>query len=220
MYRAWQGAYRCVKRTATNFNNTVDLVLRAVYCLVMTDMESIRILLDEREIRNCVMRYCHGTDRHDWTTMAECYLSDATDDHGSFQGTVAELAKYLEEKASSRGAKQHYVANQLIEIDGDDAVSEAYYLCYIEFVDDIEYGGDGARAVVIGGRYVDELRRESGTWRIAKRTAVVDWSRDLGAPAPWDAPAAKGFARGRRDGTDPAQLAFAELRNKRSRVSH
>jgi hypothetical protein len=185
----------------------------------MTDMESIRILLDEREIRNCVMRYCHGTDREDWTTMADCYLSDAIDDHGSFQGTVAQLAKYLEEKASSRGAKQHYVANQLIEIDGDDAVSEAYYLCYIEFVDDVEYAGDGAHAVIIGGRYVDELKRESGTWRIAKRIAVVDWSRDLGAPAPWDAPAAKGFARGRRDGTDPAQLAFAELRNKRSRVS-
>ena len=185
----------------------------------MTDMESIRILLDEREIRNCVMRYCHGTDRQDWTTLADCYASDAIDDHGAFQGTAAQLAKYLEEKASSRGAKQHYVANQLIEIEGDDAVSEAYYLCYIEFVDDIEYAGDGAHAVVIGGRYVDELRRESGTWRIAKRTAVVDWSRDLGAPAPWDAPAAKGFVRGRRDGTDPAQLAFAELRSKRSRVS-
>ena len=204
---------------ATNVNNPVDSWSRAVYCLVMTGMDSIRILLDEREIRNCVMRYCHATDRQDWTTLADCYASDAIDDHGAFQGTAAQLAKYLEEKASSRGAKQHYVANQLIEIEGDDAVSEAYYLCYIEFVDDIEYGGDGAHAVVIGGRYVDELRRESGTWRIAKRTSVVDWSRDLGAPAPWDAPAAKGFVRGRRDGTDPAQLAFAELRSKRSRVS-
>lgn len=177
----------------------------------MTDVELLRILLDEREIRNCVMRYCHGTDRQDWATLADCYVSDAIDDHGTFQGTAAQLATYLEEKASSRGAKQHYVANQLIEIDGDDAVSEAYYLCYIEFVDDIEYAGDGSRAVIIGGRYVDELRRESGKWRIAKRTAVVDWSRDLGAPVPWDSPAAIGFTRGRTDGTDPAQLAFAEL---------
>ena len=43
--------------------------------------------------------------------------------------TIGTRDKYLEEKASSRGAKQHYVSNQLIEIDGDDAVSEAYYLC-------------------------------------------------------------------------------------------
>jgi hypothetical protein len=198
--------------------STVLLTLRVAPSTVsvMTGTDSIRILLDEREIRNCVMRYCHGADRQDWTTMAECYTSEAIDDHGAFQGTAAQLAKYLEGKASSRGAKQHYVANQLIEIEGDDAVSEAYYLCYIEFVDDIEYAGDGTRAVLIGGRYVDELRRESGTWRISKRTAVVDWSRDLGAPAPWDAPAAKGFVRGRRDGTDPAQLAFAELRSKGS----
>ncbi|HEX4395023.1 MAG TPA: nuclear transport factor 2 family protein [Mycobacterium sp.] len=186
----------------------------------MTDIESIRIVLDEREIRKCVMRYCHATDRQDWAAMADCFASDAIDDHGAFQGTAAQLAKYLEDRASSRGAKQHYVANQLIEIDGDDAVSETYYFCYIEFIDDVEYaGGDGAHAVIIGGRYVDELRRESGTWRIAKRTAIVDWSRDLGAPVSWDSPAAEGFARGRHDGTDPAQLAFAELRNKRSRVS-
>jgi hypothetical protein len=204
----------------SKFNNHVEFLIDSVYGLVVAlDKESIRILLDEREIRNCVLRYCHGTDRQDWTTMADCYVADAVDDHGSFQGTAAQLAQWLEEKASSRGAKQHYVANQLIEIDGDDAVSEAYYLCYIEFVDDTEFAGDGTNAVIIGGRYVDELRRDSGTWRIAKRTAVVDWSRNLGAPAPWDSPAAKGFTRGRRDGTDPAQLAFAELRNRRSRVT-
>jgi hypothetical protein len=203
-----------------NFNNDVEFFARSAYGLGMAlDEESVRLLLDEREIRACVMRYCHGTDRHDWTTVAACYAADAIDDHGSFQGTAEQLAQWLAEKASSRGAKQHYVANQLIEIDGDDAVSEAYYFCYIEFVGDIEYAGDGTSAVVIGGRYVDWLRRESGSWRIAKRTAVVDWSRNLGAPAPWDSPAAERFTRGRRDGADPAQLAFAELRNRRSRIS-
>ncbi|HEY1973522.1 MAG TPA: nuclear transport factor 2 family protein [Pseudonocardia sp.] len=181
--------------------------------------DSVRLLLDERDIRNCVMRYCHGTDRQDWATVADCYVSDAVDDHGSFQGTASELAKWLAAKASSRGAKQHYVANQLIEIDGDNAVSEAYYLCYIEFVGDVEFAGDGVSAVIIGGRYVDRLRRESGSWRIAERTAVVDWSRNLGAPAPWDSPAAQRFTGGRHDGTDPAQLAFAELRNRRTAVS-
>jgi hypothetical protein len=178
------------------------------------DEESVRLLLDEREIRNCVMRYCHDTDRHDWTTAADCYVPDAIDDHGSSQGTAGQLAQSLADKASSRGAKQHYVANQLIEINGYDAVSEAYYFCYIEFVDDVEYAGVGTDAVIIGGRYVDRLRRESGSWRNAKRTAVVDWSRKLGVPTSWDSPAAKQFTSGRRDGADPAQLAFAELRNR------
>jgi hypothetical protein len=205
-----------VKRSGSSYVNVdVEFIVHSTYGLGMDiDEESVRLLLDEREIRNCVMRYCHGTDRQDWATLADCYVVDAIDDHGSFQGTAEQLAQWLAEKASSRGAKQHYVANQLIEIDGDDAVSEAYYLCYIEFIDDIEYSDDGTTAVFIGGRYVDRLRRESGSWRIAKRTAVVDWSRDLGAPLPWDSPAAKGFTRGRQDGADPAQLAFAELRNR------
>jgi hypothetical protein len=181
--------------------------------------DAVRLLLDERDIRNCVMRYCHGTDREDWTTVADCYLADAKDDHGGFQGTGAQLAKWLEGKAASRGVKQHYVANQLIEIDGDDAVSEAYYLCYIEFRDDAEFAGDGLCAVIIGGRYVDRLRRESGSWRIAERTAVLDWSRDLGVLSPWSSPAADRFTRGRGDGADAAQLAFAALRDGRSRSS-
>jgi SnoaL-like domain len=184
------------------------------------DEAAVRILLDEREIRACVMRYCHGTDRQDWVTMADCYTPDAIDDHGMFSGSADQLAQWLAEKASMRGAKQHYVANQLIEIDGDDAVSEAYYFCYMEFVDDIEFSGDGTSAVFLGGRYVDRLRRESGSWRIAKRTAVVDWTRDLGAPIPWDSPAAHRFTRGRHDGSDPAQVAFLELRERRrARVS-
>jgi hypothetical protein len=178
--------------------------------------DAVQLLLDEREIRNCVMRYCHGTDRHDWAMLVDCYLPEAVDDHGGFKGSASRLAEWLEEKASSRGAKQHYVANQLIEIDGDRAVSEAYYLCYIEFLDDVEFAGDGVTAVVIGGRYVDRLRRESGSWRIAERTAVVDWSRHLGRPLPWDSPAAGLFTTGSRDGTDAAQLAFAELREQRT----
>ena len=52
----------------------------------------LEMLLDEREIKNCVLRYCHGTDRLDWLTVAECYLPQATDDHGAFQGGPAEFA--------------------------------------------------------------------------------------------------------------------------------
>ena len=52
----------------------------------------LEMLLDEREIKNCVLRYCHGTDRLDWQTVADCYLPQATDDHGAFQGTPSEFA--------------------------------------------------------------------------------------------------------------------------------
>ena len=85
----------------------------------------LETLLDEREIKNCVLRYCHGTDRLDWRTVTECYLPQASDDHGAFQGGPSEFASWLAAKSKYRGAKQHYVANQLVEISGDNAVCES-----------------------------------------------------------------------------------------------
>jgi hypothetical protein len=173
----------------------------------------LQTLLDERDIKNCVLRYCHGTDRLDWSMVVDCYLPEAADDHGAFQGGPSELASWLEAKSRSRRAKQHYVANQLVEIVGASAVCESYYCCYIEFVNDPEFStAEGAEAVLMGGRYVDRLSRVDGGWKISRRVAVLDWSRSLGRPTEWDAPAANQFARGgHRDG-DPANIAFTELR--------
>jgi len=175
----------------------------------------LAMLLDEREIKNCVLKYCHGTDRLDWAMVADCYLPQASDDHGAFQGGPAELATWLAAKSAYRGAKQHYVANQLVDIVGDNAVCESYYCCYIEFVGDPEFSTLGtAEAVLIAGRYVDRLSRDGGTWKIASRVSVVDWTRSLGAPAYWNSPAAAQFTRGRGDDDDPARLAVAELKGR------
>jgi hypothetical protein len=178
----------------------------------------LQVLIDEREIRRCILRYCHGTDRLDWQQVVDCYVPGALDDHGSFNGPVEKLAEWLAEKSKNRGAKQHYIANQLIEIDGDVAACESYYFCYIEFVGDPEFSGDDEpTAVIMGGRYVDRLARHEGSWRIASRTVLLDWSRSLGRPAPWTAPAAAHFTPGRGDGLDPAQVALAEIANSRAR---
>ena len=178
--------------------------------------ERLGALLDEREIKNCVLKYCHAADRLDWAMVADCYLPQAEDDHGAFQGGPAELASWLAAKSSQRGAKQHFLANQLVEIAGDKAVCESYYCCYIEFVDDPEFAVDGrSEAVLISGRYVDTMARVDGTWKIAKRVSVVDWSRSLGEPTYWTSPAAERFTRGCGGDADPARVAFAALRDDR-----
>ena len=56
---------------------------------------------------------------------------------------------------------------------------------------------------LFAGRYVDRFERRDGEWRIARRTVVHDWSRQLPtAPESLGLPLA-GFAQGRRDRTDP-----------------
>ncbi|HUN30708.1 MAG TPA: nuclear transport factor 2 family protein [Trebonia sp.] len=59
--------------------------------------------------------------------------------------------------------------------------------------------------ILLGGRYLDRLERRAGQWRIAHRTMLYDWSRDLGAAAdlstgvmgvPYHAPHFAGRAHG------------------------
>lgn len=52
----------------------------------------------------------------------------------------------------------------------------------------------------MAGRYVDELVRMDGTWRVKYRTAVLDVSITLKIEE--DANALHGMATGRRDGID------------------
>jgi SnoaL-like domain len=109
----------------------------------------------------------------------------ALDDHVLFNVSVEKLADWLADKSRHRGAKQDCIANQLIEIVGDAAVCESYYFCYIEFTGDPQFEGrQDPTAVIMGGRYVDRLIRYQDEWRIASRTVLIDWSRNLGRPAP------------------------------------
>jgi len=187
----------------------------------VVSQEQLQTLVDEREICRCILRYCHGTDRLDWQLVIDSYIPGAIDDHGTFNGPVERLAEWLADKSKNRGVKQHFIANQLVEIDGDQAVCESYYLCYIEFIGDEEFGGtEDHTAVILGGRYVDRLTRYANGWRIANRTVLLDWSRSLGEPLPWSAPAAAHLAAGRQDGQDAAQLAFAQIcRSRAERTS-
>ncbi len=73
--------------------------------------------------------------------------------------------------------------------------------------------------MIMGGRYVDRLTRYQDEWRIASRTVLIDWSRNLGRPVPWSAPAAAAFTPGRQDGQDVAQLALAEMARLRSSLT-
>ncbi|GAA4383004.1 hypothetical protein GCM10023088_49300 [Actinomadura verrucosospora] len=168
--------------------------------------ELLRLLLDERDIARIVLQYAHGVDRGDVDLVASCYHPGAYDDHGYASGTVEEFTAALRKRPSGQGVSQHLIGNVLIDVRGGSAVSEAYFLCYME-------GLGGSRAIapisMFGGRYVDRLEKRNGAWRILRRICVIDWSRELGDAPP--APRADTFGRGYRDDRDPAVVALREL---------
>ena len=95
------------------------------------------------------------------------------------------------------------------------AVCESYYCCYIEFIGDPEFvASGGSEAVVMGGHYVDTLSRVDGTWKHRERGYGRRLDAEPRGARVLVAPAAAQFTRGRGDDLDPAQVAFAEIRER------
>ena len=160
---------------------------------------ALQELVDRAAIHDVLMRYCRGVDRCDEELVRSAYHPDAVDDHGYWKGPGWDFAAFIVRDIARRSsATTHAVANELIELHGDAAAVESYVFAYL-----CPPGGGAPVVNLFAGRYVDRFERREGEWRIARRTVVHDWSRQLPtADASLGLPL-DGFAQGRRDGSDP-----------------
>ena len=128
-------------------------------------------LTDREAIRDCILRYARGLDRHDLEIYKSAYHPDAIDHHGPFLGRRDEFCEWgIDLLASEWDTHSHFQTNIRIEIDGDTAHAETYCLF-------CQRRRDGERNLEFGGaRYIDRLERRNGEWRIAARRTVIDWT--------------------------------------------
>jgi uncharacterized protein (TIGR02246 family) len=137
---------------------------------------AVRLLLDEREIRGLISAFGAALDRKDWTAYAETFAPD-----GEFEimgqrrvgreqiaaGPARDLAKFAR--------LQHFVANQVVDLHGDEA-SGQWYLFAVHVPD----GEHPERHADIGGRYRFRCRRMPDGWRFGEVRLEVLWSGGLG----------------------------------------
>lgn len=161
-------------------------------------------LLDKQQIAEVLFRYCRGIDRNDIELALDAFHPDALDNHTGRPIPVAEVARRLRDPA--RGvlkAVTHSLSNILIDLEGDVAHSEAYFLANHRFSHE-----NKDLYWIVAGRYLDRLERRKQVWRIADRRAVFDWERlEEAAPGPPGvavARAIEGALRGRADRSDPS----------------
>lgn len=157
-------------------------------------------MLDHHEIRQVLATYCHACDRADEALMANCYSGDDSfDDHGLVRAAGPEYARQMTGLVRLRtDAVSHILGQSLIRIDGDTAVAETFFLGLMRLKPD----EDGvSRLNQLAGRFVDELVRVDGAWKIHRRTCVRDTSLTLRVEE--DMQAGYGLAPGRRDASDP-----------------
>ncbi len=169
----------------------------------------LQTLADREAIRDCLYRYCRGIDRLDEDALRSAYWPDATDCHGAYQGSAAGFIDDALVKLQAAGRMVHQLGNILIELKGDEAAVESYFIAFQE-------GRDAAGQAVetlLCGRYADRFERRGWEWRIAARIVVYDWQRQMPLP---DGLAAASFGlrqpTGSRKPDDPIYRVIASLR--------
>jgi hypothetical protein len=147
--------------------------------------EELRALFDKQEITELMHLRARAADRMDEDLALSCYHAGATERHGTYDGPAdAFVRRFSGQFSGPKGfvGMTHHISNLVIEIEGDEASAESYYLCDLRVRD-----GDAERDVVIGGRYLDRLERRGGRWAIVHRDCVYDWSRmEPAAARYWD----------------------------------
>jgi hypothetical protein len=151
--------------------------------------------VDRQQITACLHRYTRGCDRIDADLIRSAFHPDAIDYHGPVTGSVDDFLAYWRPLQDAREVSQHYISNTEIDLDGEVAHAETYFVFCQKLKDD-------PTMTFRGGRYADKLERRDGDWRIAVRVVISEWAMSAdGRPATERLAQIK--QRGRRDRTDP-----------------
>lgn len=156
---------------------------------------TVRRLQDRQDILDVIVRESRGRDRHDAELTASCYWPEGADEHGKAPIPATEYpVKANLGHAGAFAMNQHNLANHLCEIDGDTAYCETYVVGTM-------LSHDGFTCTVAAGRYMDQMERRDGEWRILWRRSTVETA--LQGDASWlQTPPVQGFLKGTRDRDD------------------
>src|SRR3546814_15005843 len=142
-------------------------------------------------VQTCALPISRARDRHDSDYLREAYRHDAWENHGAFQGPARDCASRSgKQHAAFCKSHLHHLSNHRIDVDGDLAHAETYFLAGLLRKDGI--------TEMVGGRYVDRLERRDGRWAIAERACILEWNGELRVHS---YPVGKdNFLQGRMDG--------------------
>lgn len=140
------------------------------------------VIGDKLACAELVYSLARGLDRCDEALLRSLFHDDATDDHGGFKGSAADFVTWALSLLVQMERTQHCISNVLINVDGDRAVGESYFVAHHDLAD-----AEGNPAhMIAAGRYLDRFERRDGTWKISHRLAVFDWNSWQPRTDRWD----------------------------------
>ena len=131
---------------------------------------TLAALADREAVRELAHRYAVAVDRKDLDAVARCFTPDCAYEGALGRGTIADALRALADAFARYERTMHLVGTQTIALDGDRASMETYCVAHHVL--------PGGRQLTVGVRYLDEVQRTADGWRIARRTATREWTRD------------------------------------------
>ena len=133
--------------------------------------QQLQELLDRKACEDVLMRYGRTLDWLDEAGQESCFWPDADIDYGFFQGSGADWIPVVMSVEAAAPRRWHVCTGVLVQVRGDKAKSECYGLS----VGSSENEDGEVVDTMFGGRYLDELEKRDGQWRISKRLYIADW---------------------------------------------
>ena len=149
---------------------------------------------DRQAIERVLRRYCRGVDRADVETLKSVFHPDAiNEDRGSVTNAHDWAETVIPTLRSMFSGTMHNITNLDIQLDGDRAVSESYYIAYHQlnggeelltafagpgYVERMRAAGrlDGGHEYIGKGRYFHRWERRDGEWRMSLRIATFEFN--------------------------------------------
>lgn len=157
-------------------------------------------IADRLAIAETLALYCRGIDRCDPAQLAAAFTPDAWIDYGDGANPVAATIPGLMAALGAMRLTQHNIGNTVMRINGNTAKAETNCVAL-----HLIPAPEGEIEVVVGGRYLDTLKKHEGRWLIAERLYVMDWNRTSPATMQLAGRLFDGLQRrGARGADDPA----------------
>lgn len=128
-----------------------------------------------------LLDYARGNDRVDETLLRSCFWPESRHRHGRFDGMSSDFVAFALKILKGVKFTAHHISNVSVEVDGDRAFSECYYLAHHRR--DAAAGG-GEEDAFFEGRYLDRFARRQGVWKIIERRGLSDFSTVVPAASP------------------------------------
>ncbi len=157
----------------------------------------VQQLQDRQDILDCIVRESRARDRQDVAMMESCWWREGVDEHGPIMINMADYATRTNAgHAANFHSTSHNITNHLCDIDGNIAYCESYVVGGLFWL-------DGKTTTIAMGRYLDQLEKRNGEWRMLTRRCTIEMTAD--AEGTWvHSKFVRGFLKGLWSKDDPS----------------